>query len=105
MGQTSCISALPPPYYACGSVGVEKRGMYLAVMLGILIMFPAAICILSSSYLCIFQVMENLDQWNFDVFKLHDVTQARPLLSVSYTIMQVRLPHAVSLSRQWVCLD
>ncbi len=33
--------------------------------------------------------MESLDHWSFDVFKLYDITQTRPLLSISYTILQV----------------
>jgi len=36
------------------------------------------------------KVMEDLDKWNFDVFKVYDLTQSRPLLSISYTILQTR---------------
>eukprot|EP00794_Sanderia_malayensis_P007789 gene7789-8634_t len=36
------------------------------------------------------KLMENLDHWSFDVFKLYDITESRPLLSISYTILQTR---------------
>ena len=36
-----------------------------------------------------FQVMENVDKWDFDVFKLSEVTSSRPLVSICYTILQV----------------
>ncbi|XP_065069739.1 3',5'-cyclic-AMP phosphodiesterase 4C-like isoform X3 [Rhopilema esculentum] len=36
------------------------------------------------------KIMEDLDKWNFDVFKVYDVTASRPLLSITYTILQTR---------------
>ena len=37
----------------------------------------------------IFQVLEEINKWTFDVFKLYDITQGHPLLAVTYTILQV----------------
>ena len=38
---------------------------------------------------CFYQVLEEINKWTFDVFKLHDLTQGHPLLAVTYTILQV----------------
>lgn len=38
---------------------------------------------------CFRQVLEEINKWTFDVFKLHDLTQGHPLLAVTYTILQV----------------
>ena len=35
------------------------------------------------------KVLEEINKWTFDVFKLHDLTQGHPLLAVTYTILQV----------------
>lgn len=36
------------------------------------------------------KVLEEINKWTFDVFKLHDLTQGHPLLAVTYTILQAR---------------
>ncbi|XP_067028272.1 3',5'-cyclic-AMP phosphodiesterase 4C-like isoform X2 [Acropora muricata] len=36
------------------------------------------------------KVLEEINKWTFDVFKLYDITQGHPLLAVTYTILQAR---------------
>ncbi|CAH3174151.1 unnamed protein product [Porites evermanni] len=36
------------------------------------------------------KILEEINKWTFDVFKLHDITQGHPLLAVTYTILQAR---------------
>ena len=55
----------------------------LQLLCTIIIYFCKSDCIL------FFQVLEEINKWTFDVFKLHDITQGHPLLAVTYTILQV----------------
>ena len=41
--------------------------------------------------------LEAVHKWDFDVFKLHNITNGRPLAAVTYTILQVRQHFLLSL--------
>lgn len=58
--------------------------------------FPCILC---------FQVLEEINKWTFDVFKLHDITQGHPLLAVTYTILQVITVFITCFIMNYIGLD